>query len=163
MFAHSVYDAHVLALQTLSSLTDAAKMGRATARGVSKTLTASDNEVGNEVFGFIVDAKYQNDEFSSVRALAMTVLANAVSAVKGDISTEMREALRPILVGQLHSASKNPQMAFLASRCIEYLVRDDHNPSELHDALEEAGSVGEARHAGLKKQAKKCIEKIEMR
>ena len=163
MLSHPGYDARLLALQTLSSLSDANKMGRGTARGIAKALMNPDNDVGTKVFGLIVDKHHQDEEFSTIRALAMTVLANCVSSVQGNVPGLMREILRPTLIEQLRTAQKNPQMAFLACRCIEFLLPGDHNAGDLYGILEEARDVGESRHAGLMQQAQKCVELVQSR
>mmetsp|Transcript_33738 Transcript_33738/g.47958 ORF Transcript_33738/g.47958 Transcript_33738/m.47958 type:complete len:400 (+) Transcript_33738:66-1265(+) len=156
------YDSNLLAIQTLSSLTDPAKMGVKTSRAVSNHLLASpDNEVGSKVFALIVD---QHDLENELRPIAMTVLANALHYSSRDsIHPVLREVIRPVLLKELGGAEKNPQMSFLAARCLEPLVKDDHNVGDLYNALDQAQAVGEARHAGLRDQCQKCIRLIDER
>jgi hypothetical protein len=160
MLAFPGYDSHNLALQTLASLSDASKMGFKTARKVSKALVETDSEVGSKVVSLVVDNKLDEEETFGLRVQAMAILANAIPAVHGNIAVELRERLRPVFIKQLKKAESNPQLAYLASKCVEPLIDGDHNRSEIHSALEVARSVGEARHAALCRQAEQCIQKI---
>lgn len=155
------YDAHHLALQTLVSLTDPIKMGARTARKVSKELLDAESDIGSKVLSLVVDFKPDHEETFGLRVQAMTVLANAIHAVHGNVSPYLRERLRPSLLNEMRKAEVNPQMAFMATKCIEPLIQGDHDASELHGALEIARSVGDARHSALRRQADICIQQIE--
>lgn len=160
MLAFPGYDSHNLALQTLSSLTDPSKMGVQASRNISLSLVENDNEVGSKIVALVVDNSLDDDDNLGLRMQAMTIVANAISAVNGDISLSLREKLRPVLIMQLTKAESNPQLAYLASKCVEPLIDDDHYRSELHYALEIARSVGEGRHVALCRQAEQCMQKI---
>jgi hypothetical protein len=160
MFAHSGYDSHYLAYQTLIPLTDSAKMGRGTARSVSMELLKPGNVVGSKVLS-LVTAKDDEEDMFKLRTMAMTVLANAIQALKGQIDMGLREEIRPQLIQKLYEADKNPRSAQMAAVCVEHLIQDDHFAAEFHDALEKAYETGTARHAGLERQAKKCLEKLQ--
>jgi hypothetical protein len=159
MLKHSGYDAHSLAFQTLSSLTDPAKMGSSTARKVSLLLLQPDNAVGREVLSR-VEMKKSDDEFN-LRNLAFTILANAICNVQGKAVTgSLREHIRRILLQELLQAESSPRSAHMAARCIEYLIEGDHDLAAIHVALEKALEVGLARHAGLMRQAQKCLDQV---
>lgn len=157
------YDSHHLAMQTLVSLTDATKMGLNTARNVSTELLDVDSGIGAKVFSLVIDTSPDQEETFGLRVQAMTVVSNAVNTVHGNISTFLRERLRPALLNEMKTAEAHPQMAYLATKCLEPLIEGDHSPCELHNALEVARSVGESRHAALRRQAERCIHKIESR
>jgi len=159
MLNHKGYDSHYLAFQTLLPLTDANKMGNKTAKAVSQELLKDGNEVGAIILGLVCAQKEEDDMFK-LRALAMTVLANAVKATKGDIDMALREELRPVLLNELNNAEKNPRTAQMAASCLEFLIHGDHDVAELQIALETAEQVGRSRHAGLKFQAGRCLKKI---
>jgi len=156
------YDARHLALGTLATLTDPAKMGRKTSRNISKELLDDDSDVGSKIISLVVDTKLDYEETFGLRVQAILVLANAINAVRGNVSMFLRERLRSAIITDLRNAEANPQMAYLAARCIEPLLQDAHSESEIHAALEVARAVGESRHATLKRQAEICIQKIEM-
>lgn len=161
MLSHPGYDSRYLAFQTLSTLTDASKMGASTSRKVSKELLQCDNEVGGKVLALVLDKKEEDDVFKA-RVVALTVLANAIEAVGGNIEDELREQLRPALLGELSKdqIESNPRAAQMACRCLEHLIQGDHNASGLYEGLESALEVGTARHAGLQRQAQRCLDKI---
>ena len=162
MLNHDAYGPNLLGMQTLSSLTDPAKMGMSTSMKVSQALVEPNNEVGAKVFSIIVDKKTTEEE-EGLRTLAMSVLANVVHAVNGNISSMMREALRPVLLQEIRNAPRTPQMAYLAAKCLEPLIQEDHNASDFYSVLDKAQNVGEARHAGLRDEAEKCIHQIDSR
>lgn len=159
MFSHPGYDSHYLAYQTLIPLTDASKMGLATARSVSAELLRPGNDVGTKVLALVMARKEEEDIFK-LRTMAMTVLANAIQAVKGEVDMSLREELRPVLIQELYRADQNPRTAQMAGLCVEHLLQDDHDAAEFHDSLEKALEVGTARHAGLMRQAEKCLKKL---
>ena len=160
MFGHSGHDSYYLALQTLISLTDAAKMGEATARCVSTELFKPDNEVGEKLIDLIVSKKKEDDMFH-LHVMAMTILANSLFAVEGNIPDMVREELRPTLLKELEQANaSNLLAAQYAARCLEFLWRGDHDVGQLQAALETARGVGQARHSGLEQQAKRTLSRI---
>jgi len=159
MFQHAGYDSHYLGFQTLIPLTDGDKMGKATAKSVSAELLRPGNEVGTKVLALVM-AKRDEEDMFKLRSMAMTVFANAVASVKGNIDASLREEVRPVLIEELFNADKNPRSAQMAAKCVEHLLQGDHVAAEFHDALDKAREVGAARHAGLEKQAKRCLDKI---
>lgn len=163
MLSVSGNDAHYLALQTLTSLTDSEKMGNHTAVGVAKVLLTPGNEVGTKVFDMICKKQETkvHDEYG-MRLMAMTVLSNVVTALNGDVTANMNALLRPVMIQELLQADSNPQMAFCAAKCIKplltyYSVDDD----ELYRALRVSLEAGKAKHAGLAKQAEACLQKMD--
>mmetsp|Transcript_29407 Transcript_29407/g.48566 ORF Transcript_29407/g.48566 Transcript_29407/m.48566 type:complete len:410 (+) Transcript_29407:72-1301(+) len=160
MLAFQGYGPNLLALQTLSSLTDPAKMGISTSKKVSEALAQPNNTVGAKVFAIIVD-KNSSEEQEGLRLLSMTVLSHVLQTTNGNIIAPMRETLRPVLLRELSASEKNPQMSYLACKCLEPLLQKDHAASDFYSALDSAQSIGEARHAGLRDQAEKCIRMID--
>jgi hypothetical protein len=160
MLKHPGSDSQYLALQTLSSLTNASKMGPSTARKVSVELLKPDNEVGSKVLSLVLDKKKEVDRMFNLQVTAMTVIANALEAVNGAVSDIVRENLRPVLLQELGQAESNPRSAQMAARCVEFLLEGDHNIGELEIVLETALEAGTARHAGLRRQAQVCLDKI---
>ncbi|KAL7568753.1 hypothetical protein ACA910_021745 [Epithemia clementina (nom. ined.)] len=171
LFGHAGNDSHYLALQTLSSLTDPSKMGSTTASCVATELLKPDNQVGAKLVDLIVSKKpnQQDDEMFHLRVMALTSVANALSAVHSRPQQEQatvipnvfREALRPTLLRELEQANaSNLLAAQQAARCLEFLWRGDHNIGQLQAALEVAQAVGQARHAGLEQQAQRTLSRI---
>ena len=158
MFAHGRYDSQYLALQTLSSLTSVSKMGPATAKTVSTELLSSSNEVVHNVFDIL--SKKEDHEGFTLRSLSLSILANALEATNGKLDNVFREHIRPILLKELKNAESTPRTAHMAARCFEFLYKADHDRGEIAAALEEAQSVGAARHAGLYQQAQRCLAKM---
>mmetsp|Transcript_19139 Transcript_19139/g.45073 ORF Transcript_19139/g.45073 Transcript_19139/m.45073 type:complete len:404 (+) Transcript_19139:514-1725(+) len=166
MFANRGYDTYYLGLQTLASLTDPARMGAATAQSVSKELLNPDNEVGETLVDLIVKKQGQDDEDNvfNLRVMALSIMANALEAVKDEqpaLSPVLYELLRPVWIEELKGAdSPNLLAAQHAARCVEYTWKQDHDAGELQDALEVAQEVGQARHAGLERQARKTLDNL---
>ena len=158
MFGNGGYDSQYLALQTLSSLTDSEKMGRATAKSVSIELLSSSNKVGDKLIDLL--CKKEEEDGIKLRSLAFLILANAIEATKGKIDQVLYELLRPILLNELDKAESNPRVAQMAARCFEFLYKGDHDQGEVAAALEKAQAVGAARHAGLCQQAQRCLDKM---
>lgn len=160
MLNHRGYDTKNLALQMLVSLTDESKIGGRTAVAVSKEFLKLDdaNEVAGSVLSLILDKK-ADDDVSKLRALAFQAAANAFQAVKGRVSTILKEQFRFIIVDELRQAEKTPRVALQAARIAEFLVPEDTG-SDLHNALETAVEVGAARHAALQRQAQLCLDKF---
>lgn len=160
MLSHPGYDSHYLALQTLSSLTDASKMGAATARTVSTDLLRldTDNEVGTKVLSLIIDKQGDDDTFK-LRCIAVQVIANAFQSVNGKIPSMLKDQLRSVLIKELRQAEKNPRIAVQAARILEFFVPEDTG-SDLHNALETALEVGASRYASLERQAQVCLDKL---
>ena len=155
------YDAQYLALQTLSSLTDPAKMGLATANAVSMELMGSSNDVGSKLLMLIMSSPKSQEETFDLRVMAMHVLANVLQVVRGNLPAEIRDQLRPVMKQDLRKAESNPRLATIAARCVEYLIEDDSSANDIYyDALEAAYQVGNDRHAGLMRQAERCLQKI---
>jgi len=156
------YDAQYLALQTLTSLTDPAKMGMATAMSVSTELmNSSTNDVGTKLLMLILSSPKNQEESFDLRVMAMNVLANVLQVVAGDVPEAIKMQLRPVMKQDLRKAESNPRLATIAARCIEHLIENDRSASDIyHDALEAAFQVGNDRHAGLMRQAERCLQKI---
>ena len=161
MFEHPAHDTHSLGYQLLTSLTDSSKVGVKTARSVSSKLLEADNAVGSKVLSLVLDRKGE-DELFKLRTCAFTVLANAMHAVKGDMSdTPLREQLSRVLIDELRDAQENPRLAVQAARCVEMLLhKNEQEDADMHSALMKANEVGAARHAGLEEQAQKCLAKF---
>jgi hypothetical protein len=156
------YDAQYLALQTLTSLTDPAKMGMATAKAVSTELmSSSTNDVGAKLLMLILSSPKPQEETFDQRVMAMGVLANVLQVVGGNIPEQIKMQLRDVMKQDLKKAESNPRLATIAARCIEQLIVNDPNARDIyHDALEVAYQVGNDRHAGLMRQAELCLQKI---
>lgn len=161
MLSHTGYDAHYLALQTLASLTDASKMGAATARAVSKSLLRleNDNDVAAKVLSLVID-KQGDDDMFKLRSMALQVTANAFQTLSGDVPSILKEQLRGVLIQELRQAEHSPRTAVQAARMVEFLVPQDTG-SDLHSALETALETGTARHAALQRQAQICLDKLQ--
>ena len=158
MFSANGYDSYHLALQTLESLTDASRMGAATALSVSQELLNPDNDVGSKVVELIVK---KDEDMFNLQVMALKIVANALTALKGQIPDMLRELLRPVLLKELQKAgSSNLLAAEQAARCFQYLFQGDHDIGEIKDALETAKAVGQARHAGLERQTKATLSKM---
>lgn len=160
MLSHPGYDSHYLALQTLSSLTDASKMGAGTARNVSTELLRldTDNDVGGKVLSLVIDKKGDDDIFK-LRSMALQVIANAFQTVKGEVPSILKDQLRSVLIQELREAEKNPRIAVQAARVVEFFLPEDTG-SDLHNALETALEAGTARHASLQRQTQVCLDKL---
>jgi len=104
------YDSNFLGLQTLSSLADAFKMG-SRAKTIVKELLRPGNEVGRKVAALIVDTK-EEDEMFKLRTLSVTILANALHAIQGNISAELREELKPFLIQDLRNVERTSALLF---------------------------------------------------
>lgn len=154
------YDSHYLALQILSSLTDASKMGAATALSVSTELVRidADNDVGGKVLSLIID-KQGDDDIFKLRSMALQIIANVFQSVNGNVPVMLRDQLRSVLVNELRQAEKNPRIAVQAARILEFFVPEDTG-SDLHNALEIALEAGAARYASLERQAHVCLDKL---
>ena len=153
------YDAQYLGLQTLSSLVDEAKMGLSTARAVSTELLKSENEVGRRVYSLIVNRSSEEETAVGLRVTALGILGNAVKAT-GSVPRYLREPLRPVLLEDLKKAESHPRTALMAARCLERFIGGDHDTTELNDAFESALEAGQSRHAGLMRQAERCLAMI---
>jgi len=156
------YDAQYLALQTLTSLTDPAKMGYVTAKSVSTELmTSNSTDVGAKLLMLILSSPKAQEETFDQRVMAMGVLANVLQVVAGDVPEHIKAQVRPVMKQDLRKAESNPRLATIAARCIEHLIDNDRSASDIyHDALEAAYQVGNDRHAGLMRQAERCLQKI---
>lgn len=161
MLSFPGYDAQYLALQTLTSLTDPAKMGLATAKTVSVELLGSSNDVSSKLLMLILSSPKSAEETFDLRVMAMNVLANVLQVAGGNVPVEIKQQLRPVMKQDLRKAESNPRLATIAARCVESLIDNDHVASDIYyDALEAAFRVGNERHAGLMRQAERCLQKI---
>lgn len=151
-------DSTYLGLQTLMSLTDRNKIGEDTARKVSNKLMQIDSVVGGKVLGILLENG--EEETFKVRAMAMTILANALNSMTVDLDAWIKEQLRPLLLDELKNAEKHPRVAFQAARCVERLLKYKEQISDFQVALEVAQKTGASRHAGLERQVKKCLDII---
>eukprot|EP00567_Pseudictyota_dubia_P015260 CAMPEP_0197439904 /NCGR_PEP_ID=MMETSP1175-20131217/6540_1 /TAXON_ID=1003142 /ORGANISM="Triceratium dubium, Strain CCMP147" /LENGTH=468 /DNA_ID=CAMNT_0042969907 /DNA_START=178 /DNA_END=1584 /DNA_ORIENTATION=+ len=140
-------DANVLALESLASLTDPAKMGPSTALRVSRQILTGSGDGGEEVRDAIVDllkdealdsnentADLWDEDKEGVAGLrlhAMAILSNAVSVLASSPASSallktqsgfLAEDVLPELVSSLREAESNPRMAVLAARCLKSLV-----------------------------------------
>lgn len=159
------YDAQYLALQTLTSLTDPAKMGYVTAKSVSTELmTSSSTDVGAKLLLLILSSPKAQEETFDQRVMAMGVLANVLACVAEQVPESVQMQLRPVMKQDLRKAESNPRLATIAARCIEFLIDSMDTRANAqdvyHDALEAAYQVGNDRHAGLMRQAERCLQKI---
>lgn len=152
-------DSRYLALQSLRALTDSSKMGRKTAAAVSREMLAPGNAVGGVVLDYLL--REDSDDVYHLRTMAMTILANAVVAVAGEVDQSLGKQMRPALLQALQRADDSARMAQLACVILEYLLVDKDGDAALMEALESARSSGMAHHAGLEKQALQCITKLE--
>jgi hypothetical protein len=159
LFIQGAYDSKLLALQTLSSLTNSKKIGPTTAKSVSAEVLSSSNDIGNIIIGLLQQGS--DDEGNNLRFLAFTILANTLEATKGEEEDQVvRESTRPILLKELSTAESNPRNAQMAAKCFEFLYKGDHDQGEIAMALEAAQQVGEIRLAGLAAQTKRTLEKM---
>lgn len=157
LFLQGGYDSKLLALQTLSSLTDTKKMGPRTSKSVSTEVLSSSNEIG-QILVELIENRNKEEE-TNFRFLAFTILANALEATKGtQVEDLVRESTRPLLLKELNMAESNPRNAQMAAKCFEFLYKGDHDQGEIAVALEAAQQVGEARLAGLAAQTKRTLE-----
>jgi len=140
------------------SLTDRNKIGEDTARKVSNKLMQIDSVVGGKVLGILLENG--EEETFKVRAMAMTILANALNSMTVDLDAWIKEQLRPLLLDELKNAEKHPRVAFQAARCVERLLKYKEQISDFQVALEVAQKTGASRHAGLERQVKKCLDII---
>lgn len=159
MLSHSGYDAQYLAMQTLTSLTDPSKVGVTTARSIANELVQPGNDVGHKVAELILDPRKEKGDSFGLRAMALSILANILSVVSGKIPEGLRSELVPVLRQKLTNAENNPRLAHIAAKCCEHLIVTDIGEG-LMEALESAAQVGNAKHAGLMRQAELCLQKI---
>jgi len=159
MLSFPGHDAHYLALQTLMSLTDAAKMGKATSRSVSIELLNGSNEVGGKLLMMILTPPKDQEESFELRVMAMIVLSNVLEVSGASVPQAIRVQLRPVLKQDLFNAEKNLRLASIAAKCVEYLIPNDSQARDVYcEALMKAKKVGDDRHAGLMRQAERCLD-----
>merc|ERR1711982_43520 len=96
-------------LQTLMSLTDSNKIGQETATKVSNKLMQIDSVVGGNVLGILIENK--EEETFKVRAMAMTILANALKNMTVGLEQWIKEQIRPLLLDELKQSEKHPRVA----------------------------------------------------
>merc|ERR1712048_1160373 len=158
MMSHPGYDAQYLAMQTLSSLTDPAKVGIVTSRSIAKELMRPGNEVGYKVAAIILQEDKTSDAYG-LKAMALTILGNTLEAVH-IIPDGLLQDILPVLRSKLMNAETNPRMAHIAAKCVEHVIEKSPGAGDFYDALESAAQVGNAKHAGLMRQAELCLQKI---
>lgn len=176
------FDSQYLGLQTLSPLVDSERLNISTARAVATSLFQRDSEVGKKVLDYIIknknnktiassrkrgvfdDEEDEDEQESSMtlRNMCLNILANATRANE-KIPEYLRETLRPILLQDLYAAEKHPNTALSAANCLKYFIAGDHDTTELAEAFQVALGVGEARHANLMHQARKCLDATDAR
>jgi hypothetical protein len=161
MFNNEERDVHFLALQTLTSMTDIAKIGRNTARSIAEQLFLYDNDyvVGAKILSLIIDKQEEGDIFK-LRTMALIVVANCFEAVEGRIPTMLKEQLRRTLLHELRCAKENPRNAVHAARILYFYVPQD-NGSDVYSALEVAQEVGAQRNALLEHHVQMCLDKFD--
>lgn len=161
MFNNEERDVHFLALQTLTSMTDIARIGRNTARSIAEQLFLYDNDfvVGAKILSLIIDKQEEGDIFK-LRTMALTVVANCFEAVEGRIPTMLKEQLRRTLLHELRCAKENPRNAVHAARILYFYVPQD-NGSDVYSALEVAQEVGAQRNALLEHHVQMCLDKFD--
>jgi hypothetical protein len=153
------YEAETLALNTLSSLTDASKMGRTTARAIShKLLTDENHPVASKVLGLVLDSHRSDSDENQGRAMAMTVLANAMEAAPDSIPVVLKELLHDVILQELRVSEQRPRMATQAARMAA--LYEDETTTEWFDALESALQVGKTRYADLERWSQFCLDKL---
>mmetsp|Transcript_27232 Transcript_27232/g.59983 ORF Transcript_27232/g.59983 Transcript_27232/m.59983 type:complete len:433 (-) Transcript_27232:185-1483(-) len=183
MMELSGFDSQYLGLQTLSLLVDSKRgLETSTAGAVATSLFRADSEVGKKVFNYVMkksnktktsttkskrgvfdddfdgeDEDEDDENFMMLRNLSLCILANAIKAYE-KIPLVLRESLRPILIQDLYDAEKHPNAALLSAKSLEYFVTGDEDMAELNRAFQFAHKTGEARHANLMRQAKKCLD-----
>jgi hypothetical protein len=118
------------------------------------------NEVGRIVLKVVLNEDGEKDEVG-LRLVAMTVLCNVVTAVKGNVSVDLRSLVMPMLVNELRHADVTPQMAYKAAKCLAPLLKHVMKDSKLHSALIGARQVGKDKHAGLMEQSEVCLSSFE--
>lgn len=150
MFSHP--GTHQLALETLITFTDPAKMGTKTARTVSRHLLEPGNNVRAKIMSLVIVDNNKN----GLRVMAMEALANALQVRK--ISCVDVDELQSVLVQDLWRCDTNPRVAYMAARCIEPLV--DGHDEQLYEALQHSIAVGNAKYAVLAQQATKCTDRF---
>lgn len=161
MLSFPGYDAQYLALQTLTSLTDPEKMGLATSRTVSIELLNGHNDVGGKLLMMILSPPKDQEESFDLRVRSMVILSNVLQVAGAGVPEGIRMQLRPVLKQDLRRAEINPRLATIAAKCVEHLIDYDRMARDIYyDALQTAVQVGTDRHAGLMRQAERCLQKI---
>lgn len=172
MMKLSGFDSQYLGLQMLSPLVDSERLSSQTAEAVASSLF--EHEVGEKVFDYVVqnkkterqttskrgalddDDEDDSDSLMMLRNTSLNILANATKAY-GKVPERSRDALRTALLRDLKDAENHPNTAFLAAKCLEHFIREDHDNRELQAAFQAAHTAGEARHVNLMHQAQKCM------
>lgn len=169
------FESQYLGLQMLLPLVNSERLSLSTARTVASGLFEKDCEVGEKVFDYIIknsnktrtiergvfdDDDDDDDDYCDsskiLRNASLDVLANATKAY-GKVPEFLRNALRPVLLRDLHNSEKHPNTAFSSAKCLEYFILEDHDNRELNNAFQVAYKAGESRHANLMHQAQKCM------
>lgn len=170
----SGFDSQHLGLQMLSPLVDSERLTLSTAKSVASRLFEQDCEVGEKVIDYVInnnkkprsrvtkrgalddDDEDESDSLKILRNASLSILANATRAC-GKVPESRRDPLRTALLRDLKYADEHPNTAFLAAKCLEFFIQEDCDNRELKTAFQSAYNVGEARHANLMHQARKCM------
>lgn len=176
MMQLSGFDSQYLALQMLSPLVDSKRLSASTARAAATILFHPGSKVGKNVMNYVANKKVvvskpkkrgpfddedddsdEDESYLVLRNLCLNILANAAKSY-GQAPTFLRERLRSVLIEDLSEAETHPNTAFLAAKCLEHVIPGDECTAELNRAFRVAHNVGQARHANLMRQAKKCMD-----
>ena len=137
-------DSQFLALSTLASMTDVAKMGATTAKATSNELATP----GNEVAGMVVRLLQDDTTTCSLELQAMIVLSNVASSG----ASLPRGIVKSLILPRLQQ-EENTQLAYLASKCLQ----ENDIDTEVADALYQAKKIALATHDGLYQQASQLL------
>lgn len=161
LLSHQGQDAHFLALQTLSSLSDCERMGNKTAEGVATVILTPGDVIGSKVLEVIENMDGKKDEIG-LRLVALNVLCNLITALKGNVSDNQRTRFTTIFAKELQDADSSPQMAFFATKGLAPLLNSSGVlDNELRSALKFAYEVGKKKHVRLMEQAQVCLQAFE--
>lgn len=209
MMQLSGFDSQYLGLQTLSPLVDSRRLSVSTARSVAEDLLKEGSVVGEKVLDYVLETNkkpasnsnsnsnkttpsrgvFDDDEddeddgdedesYRVLRNMCLNILANAMKAHR--VPDRLQKLLSPILVQNVADAEEHPNTAFLAAKCLEQFLLNEHeheheianeiantanaghndydeNKAELCTAFRIAYQIGEDRHANLMRQAVKCL------
>eukprot|EP00534_Pseudo-nitzschia_fraudulenta_P008432 CAMPEP_0201149590 /NCGR_PEP_ID=MMETSP0851-20130426/10858_1 /ASSEMBLY_ACC=CAM_ASM_000631 /TAXON_ID=183588 /ORGANISM="Pseudo-nitzschia fraudulenta, Strain WWA7" /LENGTH=457 /DNA_ID=CAMNT_0047426019 /DNA_START=189 /DNA_END=1562 /DNA_ORIENTATION=+ len=187
MFETKGFDSQYLALQMLSPLVDPERLSPATARAVATVLFEGDDRgVAENVVCYVTrenqvvrastprtrglldddfdDDDDDRDSYNTLRNACLGIFANATRAYGKPIPKRLRDSVRPVLLGDLRDAENHPNTAFLSARCMEHLLAQEggnlFESTEDFSAFRAAFEAGEAGHASLERQARKCISLV---
>jgi len=140
-----------LGLRILIVLTDATKVGQKVAKNA--VLTLNEHNIGLKIVDYL-----KIDELKPLSFLVLKNILHHNAAVR-----DVAAMLSPILLDEIQNAASAPQMAFLATKCLEPLLLDQGVKSmgEFQRILDNAVYVGGFRHQGLALQAQRCLLRLE--